>query len=228
MLFLLAFMKGFSAGVWRSLFNLVGTAAAFLGAYLLSGPAVDLLDARFKLLSKAASWWHTAFAALPPLAMPYGSGTFDEAFGAIGGGGWGSILQSAVKQNLLAVEHLAGANPTWGQMLGFALARLLLSAVAFFVLLSILRLVVGMFLKSLGFTAPDSLLARLSGGVVEGGISVLWLAIFSGMLYPLLVAGVLSGVREQAAASRFLPMLLRTYEWLWPAIVSRVNLSFKG
>ena len=165
----LAFIRGFSVGLWRSVFNLVGTGAAFLGAYFLSGPAVDLANSRLQLLEKVSGWWRGVFAALPPLAVPYDPSTFDQAFSSIGGSTWGSLLQGAIKQNLLAVGVLAGPNPTWAEMLSLALARLLLSSVAFLLLLSILRISGS---GGLGFW-PCSFTVRLLGAIVETGICCL-------------------------------------------------------
>jgi hypothetical protein len=220
----LAFIRGFSAGLWRSVFNLVGTGAAFLGAYFLSGPAVDLANSRLQLLEKVSGWWRGVFAALPPLAVPYDPSTFDQAFSSIGGSTWGSLLQGAIKQNLLAVGVLAGPNPTWAEMLSLALARLLLSSVAFLLLLSILRMVAELLVKSLGFSAPDSFTVRLLGAIVETGISFVWLSILAGVFYPLLTAGFLGGAREQASASYLMAILLAVYQALWPAIIARVKL----
>lgn len=219
----LAFVRGFSTGLWRSLFNLLGTVAAFIGAYFLSGPAVDLLNTRFQLLAKISTWWKQVFINLPPLALPYDPSMFDNTFSSIGGSAWGALLQGAVKQNLLAVRNVAGSNPTWATMLSLALARLLLSSVAFLILLSILRAVIEIFVKSLGFTAPDSLSIRFMGAVVETGISLVWLAILAGALYPLLTAGFLGGARELASSSQLMAVLLSVYRALWPAIIARVK-----
>lgn len=222
-LLVVAFLRGFSAGLWRSVFNLLGTAAAFLGAYFLSGPTVDFLNAQFKLLEKTSGWWRQVFAALPPLAVPYDPATFDQAFSSIGGSTWGSLLRGAVKQNLLAVGTLTGANPTWADMLSLALARLLLSSVVFFILLSILRMVAELLVKSLDFTAPDSLSVRFLGAIVETGLAAVWLSILAGVLYPLLTAGFLGGAREQASSSYLMALLLSVYEVLWPAVIARVK-----
>lgn len=223
-LLLLSFIRGFRTGVWRSVFNLVGMAAAFLGAYALSGPSVDFLNERWDLLEKTSVWWRHAFDTLPPLMAPYDPGTFDEAFSSIGGSAWGRLLQGAVKQNLVAVGALAGPQPTWSEMLSLALSRLLLSSVAFFVLLSVLRLVAELIVKSLGFTTPDSFLVRLLGGLVETGLSVVWLSLLAGALYPLLTAGFLGRAREAAAGSYLTAVLLSVYQILWPAIIARVKL----
>ncbi len=221
---LLSFIRGFRIGVWRSVFNLVGVAAAFLGAYALAGPAVDFLNTRWDLLQKTATWWRRAFDAVPPLLVPYDPGTFDEAFSSIGGASWGRLLQGAVKQNLLAVGALASPEPTWSEMLSLALARLLLSSVAFFVLFSILRIVAEGIVKSLGFTTPDSFLVRLWGGIVETALSLVWLSLLAGVLYPFLTAGFLGRAREAAAGSYLVAVLLSVYQTIWPAIIARVKL----
>jgi hypothetical protein len=223
-LLLLSFIRGFRTGVWRSVFNLVGMAAAFLGAYALSGPTVDFLNKRWDLLEKTSLWWKRVFDTLPPLMVPYDPGTFDEAFSSIGGSSWGRLLQGAVKQNLAAVGALASPEPTWAEMLSFALSRLLLSSVAFFVLLSVLRLVAELIVKSLGFTAPDSFMVRLLGGVVETGLSVVWLSLLAGVLYPFLTAGFLGAAREAAAGSYLTALLLGVYQAIWPAVIARVKL----
>lgn len=223
-LLLLAFIRGFRTGVWRAVLNLVGTAGAFLGAYALSGPSVDFLNEQWNLLEKTSVWWRRVFETLPPLMVPYDPNTFDEAFSAIGGSSWGRLLQKAVKQNLVAVGGLAGPNPTWAEMLSLALSRLLLSSVAFFILLSLLRLVAELTLRSLGFTAPDSFLVRLLGGIVETGLSVIWLSLLAGILYPFLTAGFLGRAREPAAGSYLMALLMSVYQTIWPAVIARVKL----
>ncbi|HHX28754.1 MAG: CvpA family protein [Bacillota bacterium] len=223
-LLLLAFIRGFRTGFWRSVFNLAGTLAAFLGAYALSGPTVDFLNKQWGLFEKTSVWWERVFETLPPLLVPYNPATFDQAFSSIGGSQWGRLLQGAVKQNLVAVGPLASPNPTWAEMLGLALTRLFLSSIAFLVLFSLLRLVAEMIVRSLGFTAPDSLVVRFLGGLVETGLSVVWLSLLAGALYPFLTAGFLGGAREQASSSYLMALLTTVYQTLWPAVIARVKL----
>ncbi len=206
------------------MFNLLGSAAAFLGAYALSGPVVDLLNKQWNLLQKTSVWWRRVFETLPPLLTPYDPATFDQAFSSIGGSQWGRLLQGAVKQNLAAVGSLASPNPTWSEMLSLALSRLLLSSLAFFVLLSLLRVIAELIVRSLGFTAPDSLAVRLLGGLVETGLSVVWLSLLAGILFPFLTAGFLGGAREQASTSYLMAILMSVYQTIWPAIIARVKL----
>lgn len=219
----LAFLKGFSGGVWRSVFNLVSTAAAFVGAYLLASPVLNLLEGNYRLLASMSSWWGGVFGSMPGLSLPYNPATFDQAFAAARGPGWMSIFQGAIRENVLAVAQAAGPNPTWGTVLGLAFARLLLSGVVFLVLLAALRLACNLLAGSFAFGLPKTFSSRLLGGLLEASISVAWLSILAGTLSPLFTTGILGGAGKAASASTVFAFLLDTYRLIWPAIIAGVK-----
>lgn len=220
-LLILAFIRGFSGGLWRSMFSLGSTAAAFGGAYLLAGPTTNLIERNYKVLKAMSAWWNAIFGRVPGLSMPYDPSTFDQAFVAVGGSGWATAFQGALRQNVLAVQPSAGPNLTWAAVLGLALARLVLSAAVFFVLLGILRLVCNLFAGSLAFGMPASFSVRLAGAVLETGISAVWLSVLAGVLYPVLSAGLLWKSGEALASSALMPALLGIYQVLWPALMAK-------
>lgn len=222
-LLVLAFIKGFSGGLWRSIFNLVSTAAAFVGTYFLVGPAVNLIEKNYKLLASMASWWKGVFGSMPGLALPYNPATFDQAFAAASNHGWMSIFQTAIRNNVLAVQEAAGANPTWGTVLGLALARLILSGIVFLILLAVLRLACNLVAGSLAFGIPKTLSSRVLGGILETAISVVWLSIMAGTLSPLLTTGILSGVGKGAETSTVFAFLMGAYRAIWPVVLAQIK-----
>lgn len=219
----MAFLRGFSGGIWRSLFSLASTAAAFGGAYLLAGPATNLIERNYGILKNMSSWWNNLFGVVPGLALPYDPGTFDQAFAAVGGSWWTQAFQGALKHNVLAVSEIAGPNPLWSTVLGFALARLVLSAAIFLVLLGILRMLCNLLVGSLAFGTPASFSARLAGGVLETAIGSIWLSILAGVLSPVLSAGLFASSDEVLASSVVMPVLLGLYGVLWPALMAKFS-----
>ncbi len=220
-LLILAFIRGFSGGLWRSVFSLGSTALAFGGAYLLAGPTTNLIERNYRVLKSMSSWWNSIFAPLPGLAVPYSPATFDQAFVAAGGSGWAGAFRGALRENVLAVQASAGPNPTWGAVLGLALARLVLSAAVFFVLLAALRLLCNLFAGSLAFGMPASFSVRLAGGLLETALSAIWLSVLAGFLYPVLNAGLLGNTREAAESSVLMTGFLSIYQVLWPALMAK-------
>lgn len=222
-LLILAFVRGFAGGVWKSVFNLGSTAAAFGAAYLLTAPAVNLVERNYRVLGSMSSWWNTVFRPVPGLSLPYDPATFDEAMSAAGGEGWASIFKGALRQNLASVQSVAGANPTWGTMLSLALARLVLSAAVFLLLLAVFRMLCNLLAGSFAIGAPTSFSSRLLGGVVEAALSAVWLSIFAGVLYPVLSAGLLGKAGDAAGASALMTGLLSIYGVLWPFLLAKVK-----
>jgi hypothetical protein len=220
-LLILAFVRGFSGGIWRSLFSLGSTAVAFGGAYLLAGPTTNLIERNYSVLKGMSAWWNSIFGTVPGLSVPYDPATFDQAFTSVSGTGWAKAFQGALRQNVLAVQSSAGPNPTWASVLGLALARLVLSAAVFHVLLGVLRMACNLFAGSLAFGIPASFSARLMGGVLETGISAVWLSITAGVLYPVLSAGLIGNTEEALASSVVMPPLLGIYRVLWPALIAK-------
>lgn len=223
LLLALAFIRGFTGGLWRSVFSLASTGAAFVGAYLVTGPVVGMIERNYGVLGGMASWWNSLFGSVPGLGLPYDPSTFDQAFSAAGGSGWAEVFKGALHQNTEAVQAVAGPNPTWGTVLGLALARLVLSAAVFFILLAILRLLCNLFVGSLAFGPPSSFAVRFLGGVLETAIAAVWLSILAGVLYPVLNAGFLGGVAEATASSTVMAGLLGVYRVLWPALIARIK-----
>ncbi len=219
----LAFLRGFSGGLWRSLFSLGSTVAAFGISYLFTGPAVNLVERNYRILGNMSSWWAAMFRSVPGLALPYDPTTFDQAFSAAGGSGWANAFKGALRQNAVAVQAAAGPNPTWGTVLGLALARLVLSAAVFLILLAIFRLLCNLFAGSLAFGSSTSFTVRLLGGILETAISAVWLSILAGVLYPVLSAGLLGNAGQVAKSSFLMTGLLGIYRFLWPALMARIK-----
>jgi len=222
-LLMFAFLRGFSAGLWRSLFNLAGTALAVFVSYLLAGPAVDLIERSYGVLGKMATWWNAVFGSVPGLSLPYDQSSFDQAFNAAGGSGWATALKGALRQNAVAVQALAGPNPTWAAVMGLALARLVLSGVVFLVLLAIVRLVMNLVIGGIAVSRPSSLGVRLLGGILETILAAVWLSVLSGILTPVFNAGLLGGIGEAARSSVVMSTLLEVYRVIWPALVARIG-----
>lgn len=219
----LAFFRGFSSGLWKSLFNLVSTAAAFGISYLLTGPAVNLIERNYRVLGSMSGWWSALFRSAPGLALPYDPATFDQAFNAAGASGWAAAFKEAVSQNAAAVHQAAGPNPTWGTVMGLALARLVLSAGVFFILLAVFRLLCNLLAGSLALGSSTSFTVRLLGGILEIAISAVWLSILVGALYPVLNAGFLGKAGDAVKSSTLMAGLLGIYRFLWPALMARIK-----
>jgi uncharacterized membrane protein required for colicin V production len=219
----LAFFRGFSSGLWKSLFNLGSTAAAFGVSYVLTGPTVNLVERNYRLLGGMSSWWSAMFRSVPGLGLPYDPSTFDQAFIAAGGSAWANAFKGALRQNAAAVQSVAGPNPTWGTVMGLALARLVLSGAAFFILLTIFRLVCNLFAGNLAFGPSTSFTVRLLGGLLETAVSAVWLSILAGILYPVLNAGLFGNTGEVAKSSVIMAGLLGVYQVLWPALMARIK-----
>jgi len=222
-LLIAAFIRGFSGGFWRSLFSLAATAAGFAGAYLLAGPVTNLIERNYGVLKSMSKWWSSILGTFPTLAAPYTAESFDEAFGTIAGSGWARAFQGALRHNVEAVQSVAGPNPTWASVLGLALSRLVLSAAVFFVLLGILRMLCNLVAGSLAFGLPTSFSVRFFGGLLETAIAAVWLSVLSGVLYPVLTAGLLFKSSEAVASSVVMPVLLGVYQVLWPALMAKIS-----
>ncbi len=222
-LLIVAFLRGFSGGLWKSLFNLAATAAAFVGAYFLAGPATNVIERNYGVLKSMSTWWNGILGTFPTLNAPYSAESFEEAFGTIAGSGWAKAFQGALKHNVEAVAAAAGPNPTWTSVLGLALSRLVLSAAVFFVLLGILRLLCNLVAGSLAIGMPTSFSVRFFGGLLETAIAAVWLSILSGALYPVLSAGLVLKSNEAVAASVVMPVLLAIYRVLWPALMAKIS-----
>lgn len=181
------------------------------------------MENNYKILAGMSSWWKGIFGPMPGLSLPYNPATFDQAFAAASGPGWMSAFQGAIRQNVLAVQQAAEPNPTWGTVLGLALARLILSGAVFFLLLAVLRLACNLVAGSFAFGIPKSLPVRVFGGLLETATSVVWLSILVGTLSPLFTTGILSGASAAAETSQVFAFLMGAYRLIWPAIISGVR-----
>ncbi len=222
-MFGLAFLRGFAAGVWKSIMNLVTTAAAFVLAFLLAGPTVRWLDARFGTLASVSNWTRNVFPSLPGISEPYDPATFERVFEGLGASGWAGTFRGFLQGDLSGAANLAGQNPTWGEVLAFGISYLFLSGVAFLVLLALFSSVGTLLVRTFGFALPASVGSRLLGGVIEVGLSSIWLSILAGTLYPAFTGGFLKGAYEAASNSWLLAPLLGIYRSIWPLIIARVK-----
>ncbi|MGI6642862.1 MAG: CvpA family protein [Bacillota bacterium] len=219
----LAFLRGFAAGVWKSIMNLLTTAAAFLLAFLLAGPTVRWLDARFGTLTSVSNWTRNVFPSLPGISEPYAPATFERVFEGLGESGWAGTFRKFLQGDLSGAASLAGPDPTWGDVLAFGISHLFLSGIAFLILLALFSSLGTLLVKTLGFALPASLGARLLGGIIQVGLSSIWLSILAGTLYPAFTGGFLKGASEAASNSWVLALLLGIYRSIWPLIVAKIQ-----
>ncbi|HHW19201.1 MAG TPA: hypothetical protein GXX30_09985 [Firmicutes bacterium] len=226
-LLLLAFMKGFSAGLWRSLFNLAGTIASFLGALFLTGPIVSYVERTYRAVSVLSGWWSDVFALIPGYARPYQPGTLAEFLEIVDATAWLKPFKALIESHLLAVEKMAGPGATWGKMVSLLLAEILLSGVAFMILLTLTRFLWAIVSSTVSLAESVSLGQRLLGGILQTAISFFWLSVLAGSLYPLLGLDFLAGVREAFSHSWMMSILLGTYRSIWPAILARAGFAKK-
>lgn len=221
----LAFVRGFAAGMWKSLFSLIATALSFLGAVFCTAPAVSFVESQRGTVRTIAAWLEGAFLNLPAAARPYDGSLFQDLAGSSARSGWAGIVNAILQKNLTAVESLSGPDASWGTVLAILLAHLVVSGGVFLVLLSAFRIVSRLALRWLPFESPASFGVRLAGGVIQTGISLVWMAVVTGTVYPLLCAGYFPGLAEQAALSWIVAVSLELYQVLWPAIVSTITVQ---
>lgn len=219
----LAFLKGFTAGLWKTLMNLIVSVLAFVAAYFLSGPVLSVLDDRYHIVSSMSSWTQNVFPPLPAMKLPYDPATFDQVFQALGGSGWMGALKSNLQANMAARAALAGSNPTWGQVIAVSASYFLAAGLVFLGLLAVLNTLGTILGRSLSWALPVGIGVRLLGGVIQTALSVIWLSLLAGTLYPVFTAGFLQGAKEAANSSWLMSLLLGVYRGLWPMIVAQVR-----
>lgn len=219
----LAFIRGFAAGMWKSLFSLIATALSFVGAVFCTGPAVAFVESQWGTVRTIAVWLEGTFVTLPAAAKPYDGSLFQDLAGSSAQSGWAGIVNSILQKNLAAVESLSGAEASWGTVLAILLAHLMVSGIVFLILLSAFKIASRFALRWLPFESPASLGIRVAGGIIQTGISLVWMAIVMGTVYPVLSAGYFPALADQAALSWVAAVSLELYRVLWPAIVSTIT-----
>ena len=216
----LAFFRGFSSGLWKAVMNLIVGFLAFAASYFLSGPVLSFLDGQYHFVASMSSWTQNVFPPLPGMALPYDPATFGQVFQAMGGSGWIGAFKGSLQANMAA---MAGPNPTWGQVIAFSVSHFLASGIVFLVILAVLTTLGTIVGTSLSWALPTGVGVRLLGGLIETALSVVWLSLLAGTLYPVFTAGFLQGAKEAVNSSWLMSLLLGVYRSLWPAVVLRIR-----
>lgn len=219
----LGFLKGFLAGFWSSVLGLAGTVVGFLGAYFFTGPAVNYLEKSARWVSHVAEWWKDVFVLLPSYAKPYDANSVADFFEGIDSTPWLRPISGLLKDYFLEIEALAGPGATWGRMLALLLAQILVASVVFLILLSVFRIAWSFFARTLSFATSLSLTQRFLGGLLQLGLSVVWLSLLVGSLYPLIGLEALGPVRDVISSSQMVAVLLGVYKVLLPAALARIE-----
>ncbi len=219
----LAFLRGFAAGVWKSVANLV---AVFLGAVLaffLVDPAASFLDAKFGLITSISNWTRNVFSSMPIVSQPYDQFTLDAVFQSMAQSNWSQALKGYLQKHLSELTSLAGHASTWGDVLAVSISRLFLLGVTFLVLWVLFSTVALLLARTFGMALPATLGARLLGGIVKLSLSAVWLSLLAGTLYPALTGGFLSFAKDAARTSWLLTLLLGVYRSFWPLVLAKVK-----
>lgn len=219
----LGFVKGFLAGFWASVLNLAGMFASFLGAYFLTGPAVNYLERASGWVTRVTAWWDDIFLLIPSYSKPYDPNAVADFFAGIDSTPWLRPISALIKDRFLEIEAMAGAGASWGAILSSLMAQLLVSGVVFFILLTVLRFVWALFSRTLAFAASLSLSQRILGGLLQTVLSLVWLSLIAGALYPLVGLEVLAPVRDVLASSHLIGILLGIYQVLIPAVMLQIS-----
>jgi hypothetical protein len=219
----LGFVKGFLAGFWASVLNLAGMFASFLGAYFLTGPAVNYLERASGWVTRVTAWWDDIFLLIPSYSKPYDPNAVADFFAGIDSTPWLRPISALIKDRFLEIEAMAGAGASWGAILSSLMAQLLVSGVVFFILLTVLRFVWALFSRTLAFAASLSLSQRILGGLLQMALSLVWLSLIAGALYPLVGLEVLAPVRDVLASSHLIGILLGIYQVLIPAVMLQIS-----
>lgn len=220
----LAFLRGFSSGIYKTAANLVGLLLSLIAAAYFAEPFAGYLDERFGLIASWANRWSNAFRVMPGLEKTYDPSAYDSILKALGPTSLAQYIRSALTQNILKVQELAGPFPSWCEVLSLALARLWVLGISFLAVLAISKLLFLVFTKALNFSSPISFTGRLLGGALESSVTFLRLSLILGILSPLLYSGIQSGIKVLAAESRLLGYFLYAYSWIWPFLLGRLGL----
>jgi len=219
----LGFLKGFMAGFWASVLNLAGMFASFLGAYFFTGPVVNYLEQTKGWVTQMAARWDEVFLLFPGYSKPYDPNAVAEFFAGIDSIPWLRPISALIKDRFLEIEAAAGPGASWGSILSSLMAQLMVAGVVFFVLLAVLRLAWSLFSKTIAFATALSFIQRLLGGLLQTALSLVWLSLVVGALYPLVGLEILAPVRELVTSSRLIPVLLAIYQALIPAVMVQIN-----
>lgn len=221
-LLVLGFFRGFSAGFWKCLVRLAGTIAGLVVAWLFTSPVVTYLENRYYVLTLLADWWKDVFTGVPGLNIVAQESTGAEFLSGLESISWLEQISGFIQENISQIQNMAGPGSSWGQVLAYGLAVLLVSGVVFLILLSLVRGSLWLFAGTLNIVSSFSMSNRLLGGVLEFGVSVFWMSLIIGTLYPLLGLPVMSGIRDSVSASWLVSVLMGVYRTFWAGIVGRI------
>ncbi|HHY12748.1 MAG TPA: CvpA family protein [Firmicutes bacterium] len=219
----LAFAKGFMAGFWASVLSLAGTLVSFIGAYFLTGPVVNYFERANSWVTQATAWWDDVFVLVPSNSKPYDPNAVADFFAGIDSTPWLRPISALIKDRFLEIEATAGPAATWGAILSSLMAQILVSGIVFFVLLTLVRLAWSLFSRTLAFASALSFPQRFFGGVLQLGLSLIWLSLITGALYPLVGLEILGPVRDIVASSHLVGVLLGIYQVLIPAVLLQIS-----
>ena len=85
------------------------------------------------------------------------------------------------------------------------------------------RIAWSFFARTLSFATSLSLTQRFLGGLLQLGLSVVWLSLLVGSLYPLIGLEALGPVRDVISSSQMVAVLLGVYKVLLPAALARIE-----
>ncbi len=219
----LGFAKGFLAGFWASVLSLAGTLVSFLGAYFLTAPVVSYIEHAKGWVTHVATWWNDVFVLIPAYSKPYDPNSVAEFFAGIDSTPWLRPISALIKDYFLEIEALTGPGATWGTILAGLLAQIVVSGIVFFVLLALVRFVWSLAVKTLRFASSLSFSQRFFGGVLQLGLSVIWLSLIVGTLYPLIGLKNFGSLRDIVSSSHLVAFLLGVYKVLIPAVFLRIK-----
>ncbi len=219
----LAFLRGFAAGVWKAIANLVAVSLGAILAFFLVNPAATLLDTKFGVIMSISRWTRNVFSSMPIVSLPYDQSTLDTVFQSMNQSNWSQALKTYLQEHLAELTSLAGQTPTWGDVLAVSISRLFLLGLMFLVLWVLFSTVALLLARTFGMALPASLGARLLGGLVKLSLSAVWLSLLAGTLYPALTGGFLSFANDAAQNSWLLALLLGIYRSFWPFLLARMK-----
>jgi uncharacterized membrane protein required for colicin V production len=219
----LGFIKGFLAGFWSSVLNVAGLFASFIGAYFLTNPVVNYLERVGGWVTRVTGWWADVFSLIPSYSKPYDPNAVAEFFEGIDSTPWLRPISALIKDRFLEIEAAAGPGATWGSILSSLMAQILVAGVVFFTLLALLRAIWALISRTFAFATSLSVPTRILGGLLQGALSLVWLSLIVGALYPLVGLEILGPVRDVIASSHLVGILLGIYQVLIPAVLLRIG-----
>jgi len=224
-LLVFAFLKGFRVGVLGTVFGLVASFLAFVGAFYLTGPVVKYLEQSYGVLTVLSDKMREVFVFLPVYGKPYDPGSFGDFMAGLEATPWLEPFKGIIRDHVAAAYESAGVTATWDKVLGFLFSQILVSGVMFMVLLVVLRVVLHVFAAGFLRIEPSSTLERLLGGLLETGVSLIWLSILAGTFYPLMGMKFLAGLREAVSSSTLMGLLLGVHKGIWGFVLSKIGAS---